>query len=184
MDSGISDGQEVVIGGIVTAVDQKVTKTNQMMAFAVLADLFGEAELIIFPKTFERYQQFIAEDSIISARGKLNFKEDELPKILVDEIRPLRKDPVSDGDDSAGAAHGEDGSMVKLRIPEDRDVQAVMGQIVDLLYAYKGNVPIIIYPGKGKPLKAPRELYIDAGSEFLAAASLLLEKENVKIGGK
>ena len=184
MDSGISDGQEVVIGGIVTAVNQKVTKTNQMMAFAVLADLFGEVELIIFPKTFERYQQFIAEDSIISARGKLNFKEDELPKILVDEIRPLRKDPVSDGDDSAGAAHGEDGSMVKLRIPEDRDVQAVMGQIVDLLNAYKGNVPVIIYPGKGKPLKAPRELYIDAGSEFLAAASLLLGKENVKIGGK
>ena len=38
------------MGGIVTAVNQKVTKNNQMMAFAVLEDLYGEVELIVFSR--------------------------------------------------------------------------------------------------------------------------------------
>ncbi|MEE1169510.1 MAG: DNA polymerase III subunit alpha, partial [Anaerovoracaceae bacterium] len=175
--TGINDGQEVVMGGIVTAVNQKVTKNNQMMAFAVLEDLYGEVELVVFPNAYERYNALLAEDSIILVRGKLNFKEEELPKILVNEAKPLQKERTKD----EHTPYNDSNGVVKLRLSCDKPFEEAMNDIVGLLGAYPGSEPVIIYPGEGrKPLRAPENLYVNASSEFLAAAGLLLGRENVK----
>ncbi|MDD4503577.1 MAG: DNA polymerase III subunit alpha, partial [Clostridiaceae bacterium] len=46
------DGKRVTIGGIIVSVKQKTTKTNNMMAFVELEDLYGSLEIIVFPKTY------------------------------------------------------------------------------------------------------------------------------------
>ena len=127
--TGINDGQEVVMGGIVTAVNQKVTKNNQMMAFAVLEDLYGEVELVVFPNAYERYNALLAEDSIILVRGKLNFKEEELPKILVNEAKPLQKERTKDDHTPYNDSNG----VVKLRLSCDKPFEEAMNDIVGLL---------------------------------------------------
>ncbi|HOE56850.1 MAG TPA: DNA polymerase III subunit alpha, partial [Bacillota bacterium] len=43
------DGKKVTMGGIITSVKQKTTKTNNMMAFVELEDLYGTLEIIVFP---------------------------------------------------------------------------------------------------------------------------------------
>ena len=48
--SNFKDGQEVKIAGIVTSIKKKFTKTNKIMAFVSIEDLYGTAEVIVFEK--------------------------------------------------------------------------------------------------------------------------------------
>ena len=163
----IKDGQMVRFGGILTSVNQKVTKNNQIMAFAGIEDLYGEAELILFPGVYEKYAQLIREDSIVMVQGKVNFKEDELPKVLVDEVGMVPRDE----------------NIIKLRMTEGPDGMVgdeLMNAVVELMKTHPGNVPVIIYPSHGKPLKAPENLWVDDSEEFLKCAEAMLGRENVK----
>ena len=49
----INDNDTVIIGGILTEVNQKVTRNNTMMAFLKLEDLTGTIEVIVFPKSLD-----------------------------------------------------------------------------------------------------------------------------------
>lgn len=53
--SGVKDGMSVLIGGILSSIKKKVTKSNAMMAFGSLEDLYGTCELLIFPKIYEKF---------------------------------------------------------------------------------------------------------------------------------
>lgn len=84
--SGVKDGMQIVIGGIITAVKKKVTKNNSLMAFASVEDLYGTAELLVFPKIYEKYSGLLREETIVIIKGRLSIREDDSPKILPDEI--------------------------------------------------------------------------------------------------
>ena len=65
----VRDNQSAVIGGMITSKTVKVTKNNQLMAFVSLEDLVGTVEVIIFPRDYEKYQQYLGEDQNIYIRG-------------------------------------------------------------------------------------------------------------------
>lgn len=87
----IYDGKEVEILGIIAKVKLKTTKSNNMMAFVTIEDLYGSIELIVFPAVYTKYAAYLEQDSIIMAKGRLSFREDEEPKILADIVRPVRR---------------------------------------------------------------------------------------------
>ncbi len=86
---GIRDRQYAVIGGIVTHIKEKTTRNEKIMAFATIEDLTGSVEVIIFPITFEKYRNLLEEDSKILIEGRIDYKEDEPPKIIAESIKPL-----------------------------------------------------------------------------------------------
>ena len=46
----VRDQAPAVIGGMITAKTVKTTRTNSLMAFITLEDLYGTVEVIVFPK--------------------------------------------------------------------------------------------------------------------------------------
>ncbi len=86
---GIKDNMQIVMCGIVTNVKTKVTKSNAMMAFVGIDDMFGEAEMLVFPKTYEQYKMFLKPDSIIVVKGRLSIREDENPKIIPEAVNSI-----------------------------------------------------------------------------------------------
>lgn len=82
----ITDGMNVTIAGIVSGKKTLITKSNTMMAFADIEDLYGSIEVIIFPNVYERSRHLIEEDKIVAINGTVNFKEDEAPKLLANNI--------------------------------------------------------------------------------------------------
>ena len=50
--SKFKDGQEVKFAGIVTSIKKKFTKTNKIMAFVTIEDLYGQAEVIVFENAY------------------------------------------------------------------------------------------------------------------------------------
>ena len=77
----IQDGQSIHFIAVVNSIRNKITKNNDIMAFVTLEDLYGEIQVIVFPKTYVQYKPIIYEDNIVKVEGRLNVKEDEITVI-------------------------------------------------------------------------------------------------------
>ncbi len=85
----IADGTEVVIAGIITSIKKKTTKSNSMMAFLTVEDLFGSFEVVMFPKTYEKYGKLISQEMIAVFNGRVNIREDDDPNIYCSSVTPI-----------------------------------------------------------------------------------------------
>lgn len=81
------DNREVTIGGVVTALKQKVTKSGQTMAFATVEDLTGAMEILVFPKILTEYGLFLKQENAVILRGRVSLRENEEPKLICERIR-------------------------------------------------------------------------------------------------
>ncbi len=86
----LQDSMRVTVGGIVVSKKTKATKNNNLMAFIGLEDLFGAMEIIIFPTVYEKFSQLLQQESIIIINGRLSVREDEQPKIIAEEVLPIK----------------------------------------------------------------------------------------------
>lgn len=86
------DGVQVSMAGIITMAKGKITKKGAMMGIFELEDLTGVIEGLVFPKVYERYSIFLAVDQMVIIEGRLSFREDEDPKIMVDTVRLLTRE--------------------------------------------------------------------------------------------
>jgi len=91
VSSKFSDGSFARIAGIIADVKTITTKSNQLMAFVTVEDLTGQMEVIVFPSTLEKYGELIRPELPVWIEGKLSMREDEQPKILVENIKPIVK---------------------------------------------------------------------------------------------
>ena len=88
------DGQPITVGGIITGLRKIYTKNNDPMAFVALETLDGDLELIVFPRSYEKYEQLWVPDSVIEIKGKINARDrdgklSEELKVIVDSAKPL-----------------------------------------------------------------------------------------------
>lgn len=83
------DNSMVIVGGIIADKVYKTTRTKEMMAFLTLEDEFGSLEVIVFPKVLNAFSNLVNEDEVVTVKGRLQLKEDEMPKIIAMEIKPL-----------------------------------------------------------------------------------------------
>ena len=55
----VRDGRNYIVGGLISNVTVKLTKTNQNMAFVTLEDLYGTVEVILFPRDYQKYRDLL-----------------------------------------------------------------------------------------------------------------------------
>ena len=80
------DGQMVRIVGIIESVKKKYTKTNKIMAFTTIEDLYGQCEIIVFENCYQMCSNILLEGSIVLIEGRLSIREDEAVKIVANKI--------------------------------------------------------------------------------------------------
>lgn len=81
-----SHEERVRVAGMVISSRPYRTKTDKMMGFVTLEDLQGNIELVLFPRTWEKYRHICEDGKIIFADGKIDMNSTP-PKVLVDEIK-------------------------------------------------------------------------------------------------
>jgi DNA polymerase III subunit alpha len=74
------------VAGMVSGIRPYQTKTGKMMAWVTLEDLTGVIELVLFPRTWEKYQFALEVGGVIVAEGKVDAQSNP-SKVLVDNIR-------------------------------------------------------------------------------------------------
>ncbi|MFR5586194.1 MAG: OB-fold nucleic acid binding domain-containing protein [[Clostridium] scindens] len=78
----VLDGAREIIGGMITDKTIKYTKNNKVMAFVTLEDMLGSVEVVVFPKDYEKNQQYLNEDSKVFIKGRVS-EEDDAPSKLI-----------------------------------------------------------------------------------------------------
>lgn len=81
---------KVTVAGLVTRMRTLNTKNGKAMAFATIEDIQGPVELVIFPKTWERFGHFVQMDKVLLVEGKVDAESGD-PKVLVDNIKQLNE---------------------------------------------------------------------------------------------
>lgn len=142
--SHIKDNLHVLVGGIITDVKTKITRREQMMAFINIEDLTGSMEVIVFPMVFDKYKELLHSDSKIYLKGRINYKEDEFPKIIAEEITALQK---------------EDKGILIYSISERDNID--FSGLNELLNLNPGDIPVVLYlRDKGKSLLLDKKVNI------------------------
>jgi len=86
--------EKVRVAGCIEAVRPYVTRSGKPMGFVTLEDIQGMFELVLFPKTWEKFQASLEQGRIILVEGKVDTTSTP-PKVLVETIRTEVKSVVS-----------------------------------------------------------------------------------------
>ncbi len=82
------EGAEIILAGIVGEVRNNMTKSGEMMAFVKLEDLNGSVDMVVFPRVYEEYKEFLQGDQCIAVKGRVNKRNGEL-SFVVEKIKSL-----------------------------------------------------------------------------------------------
>ncbi len=90
---GVSDGMIVRCGGIINKVKKiNVKTTNKSMAILDVEDLYGTFSVMVVPKMYDKYKQFLVEDEIIYINGKLSIRVGKEPIIMLERMSLMKND--------------------------------------------------------------------------------------------
>ena len=92
-DNSVTDGERVVIGGLLVNKIVKTTKNNTMMAIASIEDLYGTVEIIVFPQTYEKKKHLLVEGSKVFVKGRAQTEDNKAGKVICQDIIPFDRIP-------------------------------------------------------------------------------------------
>ncbi|WP_411678958.1 DNA polymerase III subunit alpha [Clostridium thailandense] len=166
-DAKVKDGDNVILGGLLTEITKKVTKNNDIMAFAKLEDLYGVIEIVIFPKVLQRFKELVNEDSMVLVKGRVNMREDEQPKILCESIEPLLKINTE---------------KLYILIEEEGLLKNILSDLKPIVSKFRGTIPVYLCTRKErKKFRVDREFWVENDIELMSALRNKFGEENVKI---
>ena len=87
----VHDGAREIIGGMITERTVKATKTNQMMAFITIEDLFGTVEVVVFPRDYEKNREYLEIDQKVFVRGRVSEEDEKASKLICEKVIPFEQ---------------------------------------------------------------------------------------------
>ncbi len=160
----IKDGQNVRMAGLITSRRNLITKKNKQMAFLTLEDFYGQIDVVVFPKTFERDRAFMDVDSVVVITGKLDLKEEGSPKLLADSISPIERFGRRD---DAYENEPKRVSMIKVIIPDSYEENEGLTVFSRIARRHRGEIPVAVMVMKtGNKYKLDYDMWVDPGEEF------------------
>lgn len=165
----------VKIGGILTRVKFTYTrKKNEKMAVAVLEDLAGTVELLIYPRVFEKVCASVVEESPVFVTGRVEV-EDENPKVIVAEMIPL-----SDVNQRCTSA-------MHINVYLSDIEHGKLEELKKLLLSSGGNCPVffdfIATTGEKVLMRAGRQFRVTPSPQLLSGVEALLGETSVRLEG-
>ena len=83
------EGQDVVVGGLISHVKHHVTaKSGKKMAFLTIETLEGPCEITVFNDVFEHRAGLLVPDMIVMAPSRVNYRNGE-PGLIATDILPI-----------------------------------------------------------------------------------------------
>ena len=129
----VKDGQHVVMGGIISEFKRLATKGGSTMAFVTIEDVYGQIEVIVFPKVFDNARSYLKEESIVRVTGKLQIK-DGTPQIIAEEVTEMEV--------NKDQPENLDQEYLGLIIPDGDNKK--LDAVLDICESYPGNVIVLV----------------------------------------
>ncbi|RJQ32924.1 MAG: DNA polymerase III subunit alpha [Actinobacteria bacterium] len=127
-----NDGVVKTVAGIVSRISQINTKKGDLMAFLTLEDLGGSVEVVVFPKIYEDKRAILAEDKLLTIKGRIDKKEDDVKIIAmsIEEIDAKSANPAN--------------RCLYIKINTDAYNQETISSMRSILASHPGPTPVLL----------------------------------------
>ena len=125
----ITDGQKVIVGGMIADKTIKYTKTNKVMAFFTLEDLVGTVEVVVFHRDYEKWQKYLNEDARVFVQGRVDAGDDRASKLILEKVRSFDEMPKE----------------VWIQFKDRNDYAVNEEELLRNLRSVPGNSSVVIY---------------------------------------
>ena len=183
------DGMNVRLACVITGVRLKSTKNGSMMAYVTVEDESASIELVVFPRALQQCGAYLTEDSAVLLTGRIDAREDEAPKVLLNEAQPLTESAVNStlSRQHPGQSVYTDQQAAKLA-PQKLYLRLSSmtsdewPQIKAILLTQPGDTPVYLYPmDTKKKTLAKRAYWCRPDVPMLEKLRFLLGEEDVII---
>ena len=165
----VKDQERAVIGGMITGRTVKATRTNNMMAFLTVEDLYGTVEVIVFPRDYEKYRTLLEEDAKVFIQGRVTVEEDKPAKLICSGVVPF--DAVE--------------KELWIQFPTRADYEEAEQTLFAILGNYDGTENVYIYLSKDRARKLlPKSRCTKVCKELLSELYTKFGEDNVKVTEK
>ena len=162
----IKDNAHVVIGGMIAEKSVKFTRHNQAMAFLTLEDLTGSVEVIVFPKDYAKFQQYLTEDAKVFIVGHATVEDEQNGKLICERVVPF-----------------EDVQKELWLQFANKDTYAQQEtELLEILKNSDGMDEVVIYVKEDKAVKRlGKNRSVNVNSALLEALYSYMGEKNVKV---
>ncbi|KZM35843.1 DNA polymerase III subunit alpha [Oerskovia enterophila] len=162
-DEARPDGSTVVIAGLITSLQRKMSKNGNPWAAVTIEDLEGGVEVMFFGETYLAYSTILAEDQVVVLRGRVRRR---------DETMQLQAMEVSLPDISTVAE-----TPVLVSLPESRCTQPVVERLREILSTHPGVTEVhlkLTSPGRTKVMRLEDTLRVEKSPALYGDLKALL----------
>jgi len=163
LDEERADNSPIQVTGLITSVQRKITRKGDTWAVVTIEDLDGAIDVLLFPGTYQLAGSLLAEDAIVTVRGKLSRSKDQ-PEIRAEEVTvPDLKD-------------GPAGPVV-VSLPITRCTPPVVDQLKEVLRTHPGVTEVhlrLLGRQQTTVMRVDDNLRVAAGAALFADLKQLL----------
>jgi DNA polymerase-3 subunit alpha len=158
----MEDGTEVTIGGMVSSITRRYTRSGDPMIFFELEDLEGGVEVICFPRTVAEVGPLVREDAILVVSGRLDHRGDDVKVVAATINEPdLRPD-----------------GALRIKVAAAALSQTLITKLKAVLHNHPGAAPVFLHmtseTGELKVIRLGEDFRVEPRSALYAELKELL----------
>ena len=162
----VHEGMKEIVGGMIAEKRVKYTKNNKMMAYLTLEDLVGSIEVIVFPRDYEKYQQYLEEENKVFIKGRVQEVDDDASKLICESVIPF--DQTS--------------RELWIQYPDKASYMQQEKELLEMLSDSDGRDAVVIYCKKEKAVKRlSARMAVNADKRLLSRLTNYLGESRVKV---
>jgi DNA polymerase-3 subunit alpha len=174
LEGMVSDGAQVIVGGILASVTRRVNRNGEPWAAAQLEDLAAGIEVLFFPKTYSVVGVNVAEDLIVLVKARVTKRDDRISLIANDLVVP---DLTQAGGSAGGSGQPGAGQPVTVSMLAARCSPERVAQLKDVLARHPGSQEVrlsLVNGGRRHLLKLDDSLRVTPSSALMGDLKALL----------
>jgi DNA polymerase-3 subunit alpha len=122
---------EITTAGVITGVRQMKSRKGDLYANAVMEDMTGTVEAIVFPEAYKRLQNILKQEIPMLVRASVRVEEGANPKIAISQLTPLEEaKPVLP-------------KSIRIRVPLDTASEGTVDALQSICRERRGEAKVL-----------------------------------------
>jgi DNA polymerase III subunit alpha len=170
------NNQTVALMGVLAKVRHTLAKKGrsrgEKMAIVELEDLTGQVEVLVFPRCYSKYSNYIKTDTAVLVKGSLSLKE-ESPKIIADEVLSIKE------------ARIKYISSLNIKLNTVGLEEDLLKKLKNILSAHRGKAPVHLHfinpDGSREKMLVNSDIKVEVSQALLEKIEKLIGQDAVQI---
>ncbi|MCR4922772.1 MAG: DNA polymerase III subunit alpha [Lachnospiraceae bacterium] len=162
----VADGQNVLVGGIISSKKVIYTKKGRTMCRLLIEDLMGTVEVIVWPDDYEKYLGELTEDNKVFIEGRAQTSDDRDAQVICKRIYNFNDIPKN----------------VYIRFSSRDEYEKNKEKLINIISESDGKDSIIIFDAETRKIKKLKSnMTVKAEDGLIERLKEAFGSENVKV---